>query len=167
MKNPLTSFDLSMNTKTAFLWLIVPLILASCKQVENPEFRNQFRWLAGKWQGEHDGRQFIERWKWNRDHYEGLGIEMEQGDTVFEEQLFLRDIAGHSSYIAVLKEDPPVLFNGTFEKPEKQWVFENKEHEFPSRIIYRQLNDSTIRIFVLGPGNDTRNGYDYQLKRSR
>ena len=156
-----------INMLASLLSVAVLVLLQGCEVSGDNRFRDQFRWIAGKWKGEYDGRTVIEKWSWKKHRYEGLGIELEREDTVFAERLYLEDHHGKSSYIAVLKDRPPVLFAGTAIKGQRAWEFENKEHDFPSRIIYELADDSTLVISILGPGGNGHNGYSYTLKRSK
>ncbi len=147
--------------------LIAVVLFAGCEEPRKNQFRDEFRWISGKWKGEFDGRTVIETWSWEKHRFEGTGMEIEEGDTVFAERLYLEEHQDNYSYIAVLEGRPPILFAGSYDSEEKEWTFENPEHDFPSRILYQRQSDSTLVISIKGPRSADNNGFSYTLKRTR
>lgn len=147
-----------------FLFCLASILLSACNTPKDNDFRDQFRWISGKWKGEYDGRTVIEQWSWEKHRFEGTSIEIEKGDTVLNETLFLEEHAGHSSYIAVLTERDPILFSGSHNISSNKWVFQNPEHDFPAQLVYQLLGDSALNISVHGPDG---NGFSYQLVRTK
>lgn len=126
------------------------------------DFRDQFRWLSGKWESRSGDTVKVEHWKWDKHRYVGMGYEMRGEDTVFKESFFLEQHGKHSSYVAVIPGQQPILFSGR--QREGKWLFINAEHDFPSRLVYDPHNDSAIRISIVAH-EDTMHPWSYELTR--
>lgn len=128
--------------KKEFFTFLILLFCLSCENEKTSQLK-QFEWLQGIWIGEKDDAVLTETWKKNGDEFEGLSIVVIGPDTVFSEKMFLQEIDDTITYTVYLKENSDGVafklkdFNG------KEAVFENKENDFPQRIIYmKPLNDS-------------------------
>ena len=146
-------------------FLVILASVLGCKQnTEIQSFRDQFRWLSGKWQGQNGSVILSEQWHWNKTRFEGEGYEVENGDTIFSEKIFLQPLDGMPAYVVSIPFQGLILYTG--QKDEKgRWMFENKEHGFPSRIFYVQESDSAIIISLEARGDSFRGEHSYQLKR--
>ncbi|MEQ9186390.1 MAG: hypothetical protein RLP15_01565, partial [Cryomorphaceae bacterium] len=80
---------------------ITLVVLMGCSESGNA-FRDQFRWLSGKWKGANDGIELIEQWKWNKSRFEGIAFEIKDGDTLLTEHLFLEEFNGIPGYVAIV-----------------------------------------------------------------
>jgi len=49
-------------TSSIYILSIFLILLASCS-TKNNAFRDQYRWLSGKWEGESKGTIMVENWK--------------------------------------------------------------------------------------------------------
>jgi hypothetical protein len=134
-----------------------------------PSIRD-LRWLEGTWRGDIGDRQFETRYtsaeggqilsasKYTKDG-KPAGFEFER----FEEQgdsLVLTPFPeGKSSVSFRLAELDPKA---------RRAVFENLDHDFPTRLSYQRVGDGKLLILVSGPGED---GQDlvltYALTRGR
>lgn len=147
--------------------LFLCCIAFACSGRKDSAFRDQFRWLAGKWEGKNGDALLVEHWMWNKYRYEGFGYEINNsGDTTFREQLFLEEYAGVPSYVAVIPGQGPTLFAGQA-GTDNDWLFINGEHDFPSRIRYRLDADSTISISLMSRIEPLRPALSYQLNRTK
>jgi hypothetical protein len=50
---------------------------------------------------------------------------------------------------------------------EKEAVFENPEHDFPQRIIYRLENDGSLHARIEGMSKGQLKGIDFPMKRAK
>lgn len=145
------------------------LILSSgfaCAGKKDNGFRDQFRWLSGKWEGRQGNVQMVEHWRWNKHRFEGFGYEITNGDTTFSEKLFLEDYDGKPCYVAVLPKQGPTLFAGQMEDDD-QWIFTNGEHDFPSRIRYVYEADTAMHITLMSQQEPDRPVASYRLRRTK
>lgn len=146
--------------------LIIMLLitcLAGCSTKDN-EFRDQYRWLSGKWKGERDGVVMLESWKWNKHRFEGFACEMNGDDTVFYEHLFLEEFEGRPCYIVVIEDREPVLFHRVPGNT-NELVFRNSEHDFPSIIQYKREEDTSISVSLMTRDKPEEAEISYQLRR--
>lgn len=128
---------------------MVPLII-SCKQGED------FDWLLGNWQriNEQEGRQTFESWqKINDAEYEGLGFTLQNGDTIWQENIRLIKSDSGWNFEAIGKaETNPTIFRLT--KIEKESFFsENELNEFPKKIHYYKSEDN-LNATISGGGEE-------------
>lgn len=110
----------------------------------------QFKWMFGEWKGESAKGSTLESWiKENENTMTGKGYYVVKGDTVVVEQLRIQKIGNYWTYIPIINNNKPVLF--TLIKVENDiWVFENKEHDFPQRVIYSRKKDGSMLAWIEG-----------------
>lgn len=102
--------------------------------------------LAGLWQT--DGNLlYYEEWAVLNDSVlEGKGFSLNGTDTSFSEKLKIENSKGMVTYYAQVSDQN----NGTVipfplvKQSRNSWVFENPLHDYPNRITYTLLNDSTL-----------------------
>ena len=74
------------------------------------------------------------------------------------------NIHGYISYIATVGNQQPILF-ALVESSNNKYVFENKEHDFPQRLIYYFINENSIKVFVEGEMDGKLEKDEYNLTR--
>ncbi|MDQ1351293.1 MAG: hypothetical protein QG657_1595 [Acidobacteriota bacterium] len=129
-----------------------------------------FNWLVGQWQGQVNEATYYESWIQSRqDTLEGSASMVDRsGKTTFSEKLRLEKIGSHIVYIASVNNQPPVLFTligVTRELNRPRWVFENREHDFPQRIIYTREASDSLTAAVEGLQNGKEEKEEFHLKR--
>lgn len=152
--------------KIRLLTLGISILAISACSSKNNEFRDQYRWLSGKWTGQRDDIKLFESWKWNKYRFEGYAYELQGDDTLFKEHLFLEDFEGRPSYIVVIKDREPLLFHRVPGK-ENELIFQNQEHDFPSVIKYSHEADTTLTVSLMTREKPTEAEISYQLKRTK
>jgi hypothetical protein len=99
--------------------------------------RAPLAWMEGRWTGTRDGVETEEYWTSNAGGTMlGLHKDVKGGRMVSFE--FLRIAPGEGdtiTYFASPHSEPPTPFR-RIESGERRIVFENKEHDFPQRILY-------------------------------
>lgn len=138
------------------------ITMIGCDLNSDSGFRDQFRWISGKWKGQVADTVMVEQWKWNRHRFEGVGYEIWGDDTIFSQEIFLEPHGGFSSYVAVIPGQLPVMFSGHHRG--NSWIFINAEHDFPSRVVYVPEGDSLITVSIVDR-EDTLSGWSYSLRR--
>ncbi len=137
---------------TALLLLFMPI-------VSGPASTADLAWLSGCWDLTRNGRHVIEQWS----APEGgtlIGMSRTVADGVtkeFEFVMIREGSGGQLEYVAKPSGQPEATFTA-IRASGSEVVFENPQHDFPTRIIYRRNADGSLLAAIEG----TRNG---QTKR--
>lgn len=151
---------------TLFL-LIVVMVLPSCRHKAPADRITQFDWLEGEWVNDAEF-PLITREIWHRTDMgmAGIGYTVENGDTIFFENMEIKKSGNNIVYI-------PTIGNSETNKPFKlisddnaEFVFENNENDFPQRIYYRQAEDS-LYAWIEGTKNGKTLRMDFPYKRKK
>lgn len=126
----------------------------------------QFAWLAGSWSFEDQGRVVSEQWM-----PPGGGTMLGMSRTIsgertasYEFVMLRTDAAGDLFYDAHPSGQPPTSFKLVrFSLHEA--VFENPEHDFPQRIIYRLGDDGNLTAAIEGTLNGQTRRIEYPYRR--
>jgi hypothetical protein len=106
--------------------------------------------FPGKWQIDTDKSEFFEEWELiNGTELIGKSYSTEDGVKVMSENIYLKKFADHWAYVAIPKSQTITLFALT-EYSESKFIFENKEHDFPQRIIYEFTADGKLNAAIEG-----------------
>ena len=126
---------------------------------------DDFNWLLGTWQQDLGEETIYESWQLESDKaFVGKGVTVKGLDTTFVEYLRLENTDSGLFYIAMVSHNPePTLFRLT--STEGKFVFENPEHDFPTRIIYRQISEDSMLARIEGERDGQPAGVDYPFKR--
>ena len=121
--------------------------------------------LAGTWKVEK--KETYETWKLNKDNLlEGSSYKIKTGNKQVEEELSIKMSAEKIIYTArVLNQNnaQPIAFVLNKEVQGK-FSFENPNHDFPKKIQYTKLNDTTLFVAVLGDGDK---GFSYRMFKQK
>ncbi|MHA3788574.1 DUF6265 family protein [Flavobacterium hauense] len=125
------------------------LLLASCKK----EITSA-NWFLGEWGNKSSEGELTERWKKENDSvYHGESYFVVSGkDTVFAEHIKLEDANGKLAYIVTVpgqNNEQSVRFEMTSSN-ENQIIFENPEHDYPSKIIYNKVGTDSLVAEISG-----------------
>ena len=127
-------------------------------------------WLAGCWQAKDSkpGAVISEQWMMPLGNAMlGSGRTVKNGKmTEFE---FLRIVRRDDGmfYIARPAENKDETEFGLISSVNDEYIFENKGHDFPQRIIYRKEKDGSLFARVEGTKNEKVFGIDYRSDRVR
>ena len=163
-------------------YLSFMLLLISCKNNKEHSFslpevssteKNEISsvfWLVGEWVNQKDGQFSKETWvRLNDSTLSGFSYIQIEKDTVFAENLTLSQQGGALLLTVTAfnqNNDAPVTFTKISSK-NKTFVFENKAHDFPQRIIYTQPSQNRIHAWIEGKVKDTMKKVDFYFTRSR
>jgi hypothetical protein len=108
-------------------------------------------WLAGTWQGEKDGVEMEEYWTDPRGGaLLGLHRDVKGGRLVSFEFMRIQKTDAGLVYFASPGSKPPVPFT-LVEQADKRVVFENRQHDFPQRILYWLDTQGALHARIEGP----------------
>lgn len=124
-------------------------------------------WLQGCWSAS-DGAEAgsIEQWSGPAGGTMiGASRTIKGGKTVAYEFLQMREIEpGVLAYIPQPQGKAPTVFRMA-RQSDNETVFENAEHDFPQRIIYRRNSDGTLHARIEGTSKGKTKGIDFPMKR--
>lgn len=114
-------------------------LLAISANAQKASGIDAFEWLIGTWENTRvkPGETAHEVWTKSADGYlSGMGVTIQDGDTVFVERLRIIEQHGSFYYVAIVSHNPaPVMFKITETGP-ASFVSENPDHDFPKKIAY-------------------------------
>ena len=147
-------------------------LLPSCseqsqKTIETNKL-NQFECLVGKWYNHSPDGDFFENWvKTNDTVFSGNSCFVSGEDTLFSEKMTLELKGTEVFYVVSVNnqnQGKAVLFK-LISDSNKVFVFENKLHDFPQRIIYTNpLPDSLYARFE-GIKNENNHFEEFSFNR--
>ncbi|WP_307725782.1 DUF6265 family protein [Flavobacterium aquatile] len=126
---------------------------------------NEFRLLEGTWKMEN--KENYETWKIkNENELEGSSYKMKADKKIVSEFLSIKKIEGKVIYTAQVvnqNDGKPIEF--VLNKEVKNKIsFENLTHDFPKKIQYTKLDETTLFVEVLGE-NDK--GFSYKMMKQK
>ncbi len=135
-------------------FLLYLIIFVNISMAQNKLDMEKLSWLVDKWVSTNGESTSYEHWtKQDENIFIGGSETIKNGDTVFNEKLRIEKIGDSIFYIADVKHNPaPVYFKMTALKDDEV-VFENPEHDFPQKIIYRQI-EGNLHASIEGPGSN-------------
>lgn len=124
-------------------------ILNSCSSNESNDIKS-LKWMLGKWQSVTEEGTLYEEWKkLNDSTYVGHAFAISaEGDTTFSENAEITEMNGLITYSVTVNDDESTDF--TLVDSEGEAVFENVNHDFPQRIIYKKLSKDSLYARIEG-----------------
>jgi len=106
--------------------------------------------FPGTWKMISDKIEYYEEWRLiNGSELIGIGFSIEEGDTVLSEELYVKKFADKWAYIALPVNQTITLF-ALSEYSDNKFIFENKEHDYPQKIIYEFTADGKLNAATEG-----------------
>jgi hypothetical protein len=123
-------------------------------------------WLAGCWRGIDAEPGTAEHWMAPAGGtLLGMARTVRQGRTVEHEFLQIRETAeGKLVYVAQPSGQAMAQFTA-IRVGEREVVFENAEHDFPQRILYRLDGEGRLQARIEGTLKGASKGLDFPMKR--
>ena len=123
-------------------------------------------WLVGMWKAEGSGGvERLEIWEksdaWT---LRGRSIVVKDQDTIVAEHLTLIESGSCLIYVANPRNQQPTAFT-LVDTTSGQWVFENPEHDFPTRVIYQPPHDEILNARITGRIADAERKIEFQWHR--
>ena len=150
-----------------FLFALTCFSMPATAQSEKSQDFNLLKQLTGKWRMQTNKGTLYEEWMQVNDSLlKGKSFRVNNGDTVLLESVELKLSNNNIYYIPVTahqNNQQPVIF--TLIKTEnKQYVFENKSHDFPQRVIYELPEGGKLHALIEGDinGEFKRSEYHYE-----
>jgi hypothetical protein len=153
------------------------IIICSCKNSTNTNDENsenqlpdidRMEWLLGSWKSITDEDQLFEIWtKENDTVYNGKSIMIVGNDTVFTETISLQRIGNDLFYFPTVRDhnNGRAITFKLISAKDDIFVFENKEHDFPQRIIYRNPYPDSLYARIEGEEKGVFRHQEFNLVR--
>jgi hypothetical protein len=129
---------------------------------------NKFDWITGSWENISEKYSSFEMWeKINDSTFAGKSFTISGGDTVSFESIEIQLNNGEIFYIPTVRghnENKPVYFK--LISLDKEAIFENKEHDFPQRIIYKMDEKKILSASIEGTKNGKPRKIDFVFYHS-
>ncbi|NBL65260.1 hypothetical protein GV828_08640 [Flavobacterium sp. NST-5] len=154
-----------MKTEIKFFACCLLLGLFSCKEAhdaqrDKPEMSDgkyfaltNVEWLLGRWENNSPEGNLSEIWKKENDStLLGESYFVIKNDTVFGEKVKLFQSGTQLVYevnVANQNDGKAVAFESTFFN-NKTAIFENKNHDYPNKIIYNKVSDDSLVVTISG-----------------
>ena len=109
--------------------------------------------FPGKWKMEINNMEVFEEWEMiSETELVAKSYSIKNEEQIINENLYLKKFAGQWAYVAIPRDQNITLF-ALIEHTPKKFVFENKEHDFPDRIIYEFHKDGKLTAAIEGDVN--------------
>lgn len=158
-----------MKVKVFSVLAAVTMLAISCEKKTYPQLE-QASWLLGNWGHAIPEGRFVEQWEQENDSvYAGKSFFIAENDTTFAEYIQLTEDHGKLKYIVSVKGqngEEPVAFTLT-QASDRQLVFENPQHDFPDKIIYRKISADSVVAEISGLQNGRPSAEVFPLERVR
>ncbi len=152
------------------IYISLVCLLCACstsKDISKLEIK-KLDWIIGNWQNNSAEGIFRESWsELNDSTFKGMGSFQSGNEMVFSEDILLQRSAGNLYYIVTAGEQngsKPVTFKCTKGNP-KHLIFENPDHDFPTKITYRKIRNDSIVAEIYGNNNGTPMVQLFPMKR--
>ncbi len=153
------------------------VLLAGCgstkqspDQQSNPKLATTFNWLLGQWEAKEAETLFSETWQALDDStLTAFSFMLKGNDTLFSENITLAYRMGKIEYIPVFPGEKPedavrfVLIDST----QQVFVFENKSHDFPQRIVYKAISQDSVLAWIEGNEKGKFRKEEFKLARKQ
>lgn len=128
----------------------------------------KLEWLIGTWKRETKREILYERWiKVSNRTFEGDSYSVNNGDTTFVEFLRLEQFGAEIFYTPKVAHNKyPVPFK-LIKAIENEVVFENLDHDFPQRIIYKRNADGSLDVRIEGDRDGEQSGADFSFVKEK
>ncbi|MCZ4318581.1 DUF6265 family protein [Aequorivita viscosa] len=163
--------------KAIVLLTLLVIGLTSCKNKETEsiatdedrfEKLKEMHWMLGTWTHETDEQYAQETWSRENDStFTGYSFIDEEGKVVFAETMAL-ELKSANLYLTVAsakeKNKKPVTFK-LKSSENGQFIFENKDHDFPQRIIYTSPAKDSLHAWIEGSKNGEVKKMDFYFSK--
>jgi peptidoglycan/xylan/chitin deacetylase (PgdA/CDA1 family) len=151
---------------TRRLLLISLLAFSAPVRADGCESVDSLEWLLGNWESKNEtsvNTEFWTRVSENAIEVRGMSLALPDFNLTFLESIVVAPLSGTLYYTAKVPQNRyPVSFELT-ECSENNAVFENADHDFPSRIAYSLEDIAKLRVDVSGPDGD---GFSINFSKS-
>jgi hypothetical protein len=151
--------------KTHFKLCVVSLFLLATASAQENAPLVKYSWLSGCWSVTTGPVENEEQWNAPKGQImTGMGRTVKKGKTVFFDFFRIEARKDGIVYIAQPKGTPPTEFKLVSVDPHKL-VFENLQHDFPKRIIYKREANGNVTARVEGSSEQANMAEEWKYSR--
>ena len=157
-----------MRLTTKFVLTLVSIFCFSVNAETPKTTIDDLAWLSGCWESNRNGREINEQWmKPAGQTMLGMARTVAKGKTVEYEFVQIRqDNEGALFYVAKPSAQGEASFK-LVKYQNREATFENLEHDFPQRVIYRLEPDGSLFARIEGTSKGKPRSVDYPMKRGQ
>jgi hypothetical protein len=155
-----------MALKIILLFLLLSPGLACA---EDRAFKiNDLAWLKGCWSSNRNDLAITEHWlKPAGGTMLGISRTVGEGRTLeFEFMQIRQDANGEILFVAKPSGQPEATFK-LIKGSDREVIFENPQHDFPQRVIYRLQSDGSLLGRIEGVSKGKEKSVDFPMTRTR
>jgi hypothetical protein len=157
-----TTRDRELSSRT--MRMLIAVVLLGVMQ-SRPAV-SDLAWISGCWETTRNGRHIVEHWSAPEGGtLMGMGRTVASGKTAEYEFLLIREGAAGLEYVAKPSGQAEAIFTSVKVSADEV-VFENPQHDFPTRIIYRRGPNDGLTAAVEGPRNGKTQRIEYPYTRA-
>lgn len=124
--------------------------------------------LEGTWKMITKRGDICEEWKKvDNNHLQSKGYMIKGSDTIINERVALTNTAAGIFYTSTVEDQnnkQPVAFKMTSSE-NNMFVFENPEHDFPKRIVYKLITTDSLHAYIDDGKEDSKKKQNFYYKR--
>ena len=158
-----------MKTKRLILSTIMMASLSIAIAAQKNEISKiaDFEWMAGCWERRDDAKKLFVSEQWMSPagtSIHGMGRTVKDGKTTGWEYMRIEQRSDGFYFVAKPKENPEETAFKLISSTLNEVVFENKEHDFPQRVIYK-IQGTKLIGRIEGNNNGKFLGLDFPMRR--
>ncbi|HRH43666.1 MAG TPA: DUF6265 family protein [Pyrinomonadaceae bacterium] len=152
---------------SSVLIILFAISLSAFAQTTQPSL-NELNWLAGCWESNKNGIVSMERWSKPSGNMMLSTSQTVKGSKTISFE-FLRIIENETGiyYISKPSENKEETAFKLIKFNNNEVVFENPEHDFPQRIIYKLEKGTSLFARIEGKKNGKEMGINFPMNRTK
>ena len=150
--------------------LILALLFCSFLAISQSNKLTDLSFILGRWEMPTKTGKITEEWTKRSGELSGRSYRHSaSGDSVLTETVVIKNIKGKLNYCVTGYEEGNrgttdfqlISFNKT------QYIFENKQHDFPQRIVYENKGKHQLLAWIEGPIQGKTTKYEFNFRRKK
>jgi hypothetical protein len=148
--------------------ILLCLLLSPAVAQEKTFSINDLGWLTGCWSWARNGRETTEHWmKPAGGTMLGISRTIADGKTVEFEFIQIRQEANGEIFFITKPSGQPEATFKLIKGSDREVIFENLQHDFPQRVIYRLQTTDALLGRIEGVSKGKEKSVDFPMTRAR
>ncbi|MES2811451.1 MAG: DUF6265 family protein [Bacteroidota bacterium] len=152
--------------------LFTTLFLFSCgskKEEKRFPLIEKAQWFLGEWSNKSKMGDFTENWeKLSDSTFMGVSFVIKGKDTLFHENVVLEQKSDSLFYNVAIKGNKEEITSFYLtSSSDKQMVFENPKHDFPTKIVYNLISPDSISASIHGKIKGIEQSETYPMTKKK